>query len=132
MGMLYEKGLFKYEDSISQYWPEFGENGKSEIKICDVLRHESGLAYFSKPLASFENAWTENIKKNQVGELIEQEEQHFPTEKDGIKFKREYHSFSRGMIINELVRRLHPEVYMIETITYFYNIYPFFTGHNYW
>ena len=119
MGMLYEKGLFKYEDKISQYWPEFGENGKSDIKICDVLRHESGLAYFSKPLASFENAWTENIKKNQVGELIEQEEQHFPTEKDGIKFKREYHHSSRGMIINELVRRLHPEVYMIETITYF-------------
>ena len=113
MGMLYEKGLFKYEDKISQYWPEFGENGKSEIKICDVLRHESGLAYFSKPLASFENAWTENIKKNQVGELIEQEEQHFPTEKDGIKFKREYHHSSRGMIINELVRRLHPEVCMM-------------------
>ena len=81
-----------------------------QIKICDVLRHESGLAYFSKPLASFENAWTENIKKNQVGELIEQEEQHFPKEKDGIKFKREYHHSSRGMIINELVRRLHPEV----------------------
>lgn len=26
MAMLYDKGLFKYEDKISKYWPEFGKN----------------------------------------------------------------------------------------------------------
>ena len=43
---LYDKGLFNYEDAIAKYWPEFAQNGKENVKICDVLRHESGLAYF--------------------------------------------------------------------------------------
>ena len=29
--------------------------------------------------------------------------------KDGIKLKRQYHGFTRGFIINELVRRIHPD-----------------------
>ena len=43
---LFDKGLFNYEDTIAKYWPEFAQNGKENVKICDVLRHESGLAYF--------------------------------------------------------------------------------------
>ena len=54
MGMLYDKGLFKFEDKISKYWPEFGQNGKEELRICDVLRHESGLGYFTESLSSIE------------------------------------------------------------------------------
>ena len=46
MATLFEKGLFQYEDTIEKYWPEFAQNGKENVKICDVLRHESGLAYF--------------------------------------------------------------------------------------
>ena len=37
-------GLVSYEDKISSHWPEFAENGKSEITIADLMRHESGLA----------------------------------------------------------------------------------------
>ena len=33
MGMLYDKGLFKYEDNVSKHWPEFGQNGKENVKI---------------------------------------------------------------------------------------------------
>ena len=43
---LFDKGLLNYEDTIAKYWPEFAQNGKENVKICDVLRHESGLAYF--------------------------------------------------------------------------------------
>ena len=46
MATLFDKGLFKYEDTIAKYWPEFAQNGKENVKICDVLRHESGLAHF--------------------------------------------------------------------------------------
>ena len=41
MAMLYDKELFKYEDHVAQHWPEFAQNGKEGIRICDVLRHES-------------------------------------------------------------------------------------------
>ena len=66
-----------------------------------------------KPLGSFENAWTENIKLNKVGEFIEGEKQNFPESRDGINFKRYYHATSRGLLINELVRRIHPQVLTI-------------------
>ena len=113
MAMLYDKGLFKYEDPVIKYWPEFGQNGKVGVKICDILRHECGLTSFSKPLGSFENAWTENIKLNKVGESIEGEKQNFPESRDGINFKRYYHATSRGLLINELVRRIHTQVLTI-------------------
>lgn len=29
---------------VSKHWPEFAQNGKEGIRICDVLRHEAGLA----------------------------------------------------------------------------------------
>lgn len=29
-----------------QFWPEFGQNGKEDVKVEDVLRHEAGLAWF--------------------------------------------------------------------------------------
>ena len=57
MGMLYEKGLFKYEDKISQYWPKFGENGKSEIKIC------AKLAEISSKNSKFRAFKASNAKK---------------------------------------------------------------------
>merc|ERR1719510_2346921 len=66
------------------------------------------MPYFTKSIPSFENAWKESIKQNKIGEFIEQQPAIFP-EVDGIKFKREYHGLSRGLLINELVRRLHPE-----------------------
>ena len=67
MGMLFDRGLFKYDDKVSKHWPEFGQNGKDNITISEVLRHESGLAWFTESIPSIKNAWHENIKKNQLG-----------------------------------------------------------------
>ena len=39
--------MFKYEDSVAKHWPEFGQNGKENVKICDVFRHQSGLSWFT-------------------------------------------------------------------------------------
>ena len=52
MGILYTKNLFKFEDKIAKHWPEFAQNGKEDVRICDVLRHESGLSYFTESLSS--------------------------------------------------------------------------------
>ena len=109
MAILYDKGLFKYEDPIAKYWPEFAQNGKENIRICDVLRHESGLAYFKKDSPSLDDMKTANIKLNKVGEIIEKEELHFPEYKDSDS-KREYHGMTRGNILNEICRRIDPQV----------------------
>ena len=73
-------GLFKYEDKVTKFWPEFGQNGKLDVKICDILRHESGLPSFNKTIPSAKNAWTENLKDNTIGKFIEGQTQKFPTD----------------------------------------------------
>ena len=44
--MLAFQGLMKYTEKISSYWPDFGQNGKEDITVADLLRHEAGLAQF--------------------------------------------------------------------------------------
>ena len=91
---------------MSKYWPEFAQNGKDDVRICDVLRHESGLAWFTESLGSIKDAWIELIKKNEIGELIEKQPLHFPQYQTHHVSKAEYHAITRGLILNEIVRRI--------------------------
>ena len=53
--MLYEKGVFKLDDNVSEYIPQFNDlvvydstehaKAKDPIKIIDLLRHSSGIGY---------------------------------------------------------------------------------------
>ena len=109
MAMLHDKGLFNYDDKITKYWPEFGQNGKEDVIISDVLRHQSGLAWFKNGVPTIDDCSTANIKLNKVGEIIEKQELHFP-EYEGSDSKREYHGITRGWILNEIARRIDPNV----------------------
>ena len=99
---LVSKGLIDYDTPIVQYWPEFGGQGKEDVTIADVLRHESGMANFDVSLEA-EDVYTENIKQNAVGKVIEQHGQRFTP-----LGKREYHAITRGWIVNEVFRRVDP------------------------
>ena len=37
------KGLLSYEGKITEYWPEFGANGKDKTTIRHLLTHRGGL-----------------------------------------------------------------------------------------
>lgn len=100
---LVSKELLSYDARITQYWPEFGANGKEGVTVADLMRHEAGLANFDTPL-DIEDLFTENIKKNAVGRIIEEHAQTF----GGSGGKREYHALTRGWIVNELFRRVDP------------------------
>ena len=110
--MLFDKGLFKYEDRISKYWPEFALNGKEQVRIADVLRHESGLAWFTESIPSIRDAWKDNVKRNKIGRIIEDQPLHFP-EYEHLDSQSEYHTITRGLIVNELVRRIDPKVIQV-------------------
>ena len=98
-----EKNLLNYSEKVSKYWPEFGQNDKENITLADVLRHESGLSWLDHTFAK-EDFYSENIKANKVGEIIEKYAQKFPGETS-----RAYHVVSRGLILNEIIRRVDPE-----------------------
>lgn len=46
VALLAEKGLIDYSAKIAEYWPEFAAQGKAEITVADLMRHEAGLACF--------------------------------------------------------------------------------------
>lgn len=51
IAMLVDKGLLNYDELVSSYWPEFGQFGKENVTLSDVLRHEAGIPFFSDPHA---------------------------------------------------------------------------------
>jgi CubicO group peptidase (beta-lactamase class C family) len=101
---LVSKGLLNYSAKITDYWPEFGANGKGELTIADLMRHEAGLANFNTSMA-LDDLLTENIKLNSVGRVIEG---HSQTYTEGSASRREYHAVTRGWIVNEVYRRVDP------------------------
>jgi CubicO group peptidase (beta-lactamase class C family) len=104
MASLVGKGLLSYDARITQYWPEFGANGKDGLTVADLMRHEAGLANFDTSL-DMEDLFTENIKQNSVGRIIEK---HTQTYAEKGSSKREYHALTRGWIVNEVFRRVDP------------------------
>ena len=67
LAILHSKGLFEYDDKVTKYWPEFGQNGKEDIKISDVCQHRAGLANFPE-VPSIKDTWTEKLEKQFLDE----------------------------------------------------------------
>ncbi|MDG2333986.1 MAG: serine hydrolase [Myxococcota bacterium] len=98
------KGLLDYKAKVVDYWPEFGAHGKDELTVADLMRHEGGMAAFDTAVDP-EDLLTENIKRNRVGTLVENQTARF---RAGQRSRREYHAITRGWILNELFRRVDP------------------------
>jgi len=102
MAIAVDKGWIKYEDKICKHWPEFGQNGKEEITIEDLLKHEAGLNWPNFPLEP-KDFVTQNVKNNSVGDKIAGMKPSWPK-----NHKRHYHPLTRGWIENEIFRRVNP------------------------
>ena len=66
LASLHGRGLLDYDKRIADYWPEFGQHGKEDLTVADLMRHEGGLASFDQSVEP-EALLPENIKKNEVG-----------------------------------------------------------------
>ena len=98
------KRLLDYQTKIADRWPEFGVNGKEDLTVADLMRHEGGLATFDVSIDP-DDLLADHIKENRVGRIIERQSARFPTGNGG---RREYHAITRGWIVNELFRRVDP------------------------
>jgi len=93
MCILVDKGFLDYGSRVCDYWPEFAKNGKEDILVEDVLRHESGLFGFHRNLRNDEPL-------ESLGKAIENST---PIDKGRV-----YHGFSRGLILNQICIRCDP------------------------
>jgi CubicO group peptidase (beta-lactamase class C family) len=105
LASLVSKGLLEYKEKIAHYWPAFAENGKGNLTVAELMRHEAGLAAFDMSIEP-DDLLTDNIKQNKIGSLIEAHKQSYRAAGGST---REYHAVTRGWIANELFRRVDPE-----------------------
>lgn len=100
LGRMRQEGKLDYDAYVKDYWPEHVGKGKEEIKVCDIMRHEGGMPRFHKQFKQ-SDFFPENIKKNSIGKIIEEDEPLWPLDQ-----KRSYHSCTRDVWANEIFRRV--------------------------
>jgi hypothetical protein len=103
IAILVDREYITYNQKIVEIWPEFGLNGKENITIAHLMRHEAGLYDFNQSI--YLNDISEyNLKTNKLSKIIENQK---PRHKEGSK--RVYHSITRGWIVNEILIRVDPK-----------------------
>lgn len=50
--LLIERGELELDAPMAHYWPEFGESGKHELRVRDVVSHMSGQPSFRAPVTA--------------------------------------------------------------------------------
>jgi CubicO group peptidase (beta-lactamase class C family) len=94
--MAIDRGLARYEDRVSQYWPEFGAAGKESITIAQLLSHQAGLTGWVEPMTIDDMLSTEIASARLVGQA--------PFWLPGTACG--YHAFSTGPIATILFKRI--------------------------
>ncbi|MGE0684950.1 MAG: serine hydrolase domain-containing protein [Candidatus Binatia bacterium] len=96
MHILYDRGLFKYDDPVARYWPEFARHGKEKATIAHMLGHRVGITIGPEWLTS--QLWGDRQKCAQAMEELMP--RWTPGEANG------YHPLNYGFMLNELMFRL--------------------------
>ena len=105
MAWLYGQGLIDYSARVTEYWPAFGGNGKQDLTVADVMRHEGGMASLEISIDPAD-LLSDRIKQNAIGQQLESHGLHYSFPERG---RREYHAITRGWIVNEIFRRVDPK-----------------------
>ena len=105
VAMLVDQGVLDYNEKISTYWPTFGQNGKENVTLEELMKHAAGLTYIDDldPLTDDRlplfDGDPDYLPK--IAQLIEKAFLHYPV--NGTKTA--YHGMTQGLILNEVIRR---------------------------
>ena len=91
-------GLFSFDDPVSEHWPEFAANGKSNVTVRQLLAHQAGLSAIDTKLDASILADPERLSVA----LSDQAPAWEPGARHG------YHGISLGWYESELIRRTDP------------------------
>ncbi|WP_433725076.1 serine hydrolase domain-containing protein [Nocardia sp. CA-129566] len=91
---LADRGLLDYEAPMAAYWPEFGQNGKGDITIRQVMTHSAGLGGLN-PIA----AGLEDVLDHQL-----MEERLAAAKPDHLLGTPAYHALTFGWLLAGLAR----------------------------
>ncbi len=94
--MIAERGLMRYDQPVSEFWPEFAAEGKADITIAMLLSHQAGLCGFATPatVEDFYNA------SDAAERLAAQAPFWAPGTQSG------YHAISIGLLATHLFQKI--------------------------
>ncbi len=98
MALAHSRGLFEYDERVSRYWPEFGQQGKGEITVRQLLSHQAGLFVLDERLDRSIVADPDRL----AAVLARQK----PAWEPGTR--QAYHGITLGFYESELLRRVDP------------------------
>ena len=90
-----EKGLLKYEEKVSTYWPEFGSNGKENITVGMLMSHQAGIC--SPETRNVDDYYNQNLMSKKLAGMT-------PIWEPGTASG--YHSMTFGWLTSELILRV--------------------------
>ena len=90
-----EKGLLKYEEKVSTYWPEFASNGKEYITVGMLMSHQAGIC--SPETRNVDDYYNQNLMAEKLAGMT-------PIWEPGTASG--YHSMTFGWLTSELILRV--------------------------
>lgn len=91
---LVEQGLLDLDAPVADYWPEFAQGGKGQVKVKTLLQHRAGLSAPRRDLTRSELLDGETV----VNELAAQEPLWQPDSNYG------YHALTFGHLVSKLIQ----------------------------
>jgi CubicO group peptidase (beta-lactamase class C family) len=89
---LVDRGLLDYDIPVAQYWPEFAANGKADITVRQMMRHQAGLS-------ALRGASTQDLLNHKLME------RRLAAARPGYSFGRSaYHALTYGWLLSGLAR----------------------------
>ena len=95
LALLHSRGLLDYDERVAAYWPEFGQAGKEDITVRQLLAHQAGLFAFDEKVDGDVVADLDAL----AGAMERQRPIWPPGERQA------YHAITLGFDENELARR---------------------------
>jgi CubicO group peptidase (beta-lactamase class C family) len=89
---LVDRGLIEYDAPVAQYWRQFGANGKADITVRQLMRHQAGLSA---------------LRGSSKQDLLDHElmERRLAAAPPGYSFGRSaYHALTYGWLLSGLAR----------------------------
>ena len=99
LALAHSRGWLDYDARVTDIWPEFGQHGKEDVTIRQLLAHEAGLPVIDEPLDA-------DLLQD-FDALADAIARQKPAWKPGTRHG--YHGVSLGWYMGELVRRVDPQ-----------------------
>ncbi len=94
--VLADRGAIDFNARVTEYWPEFGQNGKEAVEVRHFMSHMAGLSGMDEPMRDPEFYDWDRV----VDALARQAPWWEPGTASG------YHALTQGHLIGEVVRRV--------------------------